>query len=334
MRSSSFVLLGLLVCLPGVSAQAVDTPEGPVEFVGLERWTVDMVIDSLGTQTPRPSPTQYPVALRRLGFPRASVERTLAPAPTATVPQASTGHVLVTVVEPHRAPELSLRGGFESDREPPESWATTDDLYQLDNPIFLAAVGSRLIRGIQGVTPIGPGSLGTAERVWSALDRTRSPEDLTAARDLLGTHRQPERRAVAASILGGFPEEESAWLDLVGALLDPSARVSAVANLALGSMIVAAPRNVEWASSVATLRTLIAGANLAGFPTVLQVLVSTEVSPSLAAALLTDNTHLVLGHLASDASPHRETAHRFLVHLSGRDLGFERDEWRGWIEGL
>ena len=144
----------------------------------------------------------------------------------------------------------------------------------------------------------------------------------------------PEHRALAAAVLGGFPEQEAAWRGLVDALLDPSARVTAFANQALGSMVVARPMTVDWTPSESVLRRLIAGANLSGFGTLLQVLVSTEISAALAPALLVGNDHLILGHLASASSPHRTTTRRFLTQLALSDLGPDPTDWRRWIGGL
>ena len=120
----------------------------------------------------------------------------------------------------------------------------------------------------------------------------------------------------------------------MGGLLDSSASVNSFASQALGTMVALGAIPVDWSTSTDDVRTLLAGANLAGFPLVLQVLVSTELSPTLAPAVLGGNAHLVLAHLSSDASPYRDLAHRFLVQLRGEDLGSDPAPWRAWVEGL
>ena len=136
------------------------------------------------------------------------------------------------------------------------------------------------------------------------------------------------------AVLSGFPQDERAWRALVAALLDPVASVNSFASQALGTLIALGAVPVDWSTSTEAVRSLLAGANLAAFPLVVQALTSTEVGPALAPAILSGNSHLVLGHLASEASPHRELVHRFLVQLHGQDLGTDVAAWRGWVEGL
>ncbi len=321
-------------------AQVVETPEGSVEFIGLEQWTVESLLDSLFLRSQRIAPSQYPSVLRELGFPRAVVDRIRPSGPPGGPSRSPAWISLVTLVEPHRSDVVSLRGGFRSDDPLPASWLEADSLFRQHNPDFLAAVGLRLLRNGDGQPPpaltenLGPSRQSIVERAWTALEDLRSAGNLSEALTILQRDRAAGHRALAAAVLAGFPEEPEAWRGLVLALRDPSARVTAFANQALGPMAVARPRTIDWAPEVESLRPLIAGANLSAFSTVLQTLVSTRISPTLGRELLSNNEHLILGHLASENSPHRDVTHRFLVQISGDDLGLDAEAWRSWISRL
>jgi hypothetical protein len=208
-----------------------------------------------------------------------------------------------------------------------------------NNPQFLGAV---ILRGMGGLAevasdpaiPLGADEIAEAGEALELLDVLVTGFDRGAAVRILSEDSEPMTRALAAAVLSGFPQDERAWRALIAALLDPVANVNSFASQALGTLIALGPMPVDWSTSTDALRSLIAGANLAAFPLVLQTLVSTEVSPSLAPAILEMNGHLVLGHLASEASPHRDLAHQFLVQLRGQDLGTDVGVWRSWVESL
>ena len=171
--------------------QVVETPEGSVEFIGLERWTVESLLDSLSVRSQRITPSQYPSALRELGFPRAAVDR-IRPSGLPGGPSRSPAWIsLVTLVEPHRSDVVSLRGGLGSDDPLPASWLEADSLFRQHNPDFLVAVGLRLLRNADGQPPpaltenLGPSRQSIVERAWTALEDLRSAGNLSDALTIL-----------------------------------------------------------------------------------------------------------------------------------------------------
>jgi hypothetical protein len=268
-----------------------------------------------------------------VGFPRARVDQ-IAPAPDGT-PRIA----LVTVVERSRAGVLELTDSFGAPGPIPPRWEVAEVTFRDNNPTFLGAV---MVRGLGGVEEVGsdpPINLGADEiaeagEALELLDALVTGFDRGAAVRMLREDGAPGSRALSAAVLSGFPQDERAWRSLVAGLLDPVANVNSFASQSLGAMIAMGPIPVDWSPSTDAIRSLLGGANLAAFPLAIQVLISTEVSPSLASAILGDNTHLVLGHFASEASPHRELVHRFLIQLRGQDLGADVGAWRSWAEGL
>ncbi len=90
-------------------------------------------------------------------------------------------------------------------------------------------------------------------------------------------------RMVAAAILANFAERDSTWFALVDALRDPSDPVRTASAAVLGSF---PSRPVDWASQTATLRFLLGGTNVAASELVFSMLARTQISPTLATALL------------------------------------------------
>jgi hypothetical protein len=349
-HGSALLFAALCASAPAtVRAQAIATPQGPVEFVGLETWTPERLMDSLAVRVPAASPADFPGALLDMGFARARADRmagaSAANGPGVNIPPTGAPPLtVVTVVEASHASDLSLRRSFSASEALPARWSAADSLFRQYNPAFLGAVSVRWL-GQTAALPRPP-TLGTpedqarAEGALELLGELRTSADLEAGLRLLSGDTEPAKRALAAAVLGGFPEEEEAWRGLVQGLLDADPSVSAFASQALGSMVAATaqgtepPREVDWAPTVGPLRSLVAGANLAAFPLVLQTLTSTGISPDLAPALLRGNAHLVLGYMGSSGSPERETVHRFLARIRGQDLGMSVAPWRAWIEGL
>jgi hypothetical protein len=328
-------LLAFAAATPvAVKGQSVETPFGPVEFVGLEFTLPEALGDSLALYVPDGNPARFPEALLRMGFPRARVDL-VAPGADAGTPSVA----LVTLVERSRAGVLELNDAFGAPGPLPPRWETAAIMFRDGNPSFLGAVTVRGLGGLQELTydsriNLGADQIAEAVEALELLEVLVTGFDRGAAVRILREDGDAASRALSAAVLSGFPQDERAWRALMGGLLDPVASVNSFASQALGSLIAAGAIPVDWSTSTDAVRSLIAGANLAAFPLVIQVLISTELSPSLAPAVLGGNAHLILGHLASEVSPHRDLVHRFLVQLRGEDLGPEAGAWRSWIESL
>jgi hypothetical protein len=328
-------LLALALAIPtAVQGQRVETASGLVEFVGLEFTLAEALIDSLAIRVPDLNPAGFPQALVEMGFARARVDQ-IAPAADGGTPRIA----LVTVVERSRAGVLELNGPFGDPGPVPPRWEPIDLLFRQSNPVVLGAVTVRGIGGIQEARSdsqlgLSADEIEEAATALELLDVLVTGFDRGAAVRILREDGDAGSRALSAAVLSGFPQDERAWRALVTGLLDPVGNTNSFVSQALGTLIAMGPIPVDWSESTDAVRTLLAGANLAAFPLVAQTLVSTEVSPALAPALLAGNAHLVLGHLASDASPHRELMHALLVQLHGQDLGTDAAAWRAWVESL
>jgi len=327
------VLLFFALLAPAARAQVlVETPDGTVEFIGLERWSVEMIRDSLAVHAQGIPLSQSAAILEKLGFVSASARRV----------QTNGGPVttVVTVVEPHRQELIAHREVPTDSLHRPE-YAVGVDLWRQDAAAFQGAIqlrGVSLNRDSSAravlARPLGERAE-NARNVWTFLDDQRSDGDLKLAIATLGGDANSTNAIVAAAILTNFPDRDEAWLSLLDATTDPREQVAAMAAQALRGLTYAHPDAVDWGPSEEEIRNLIAGTNFFVLDKVLAALAATRISPDLAAPLLSEEGGgLVLALLSAQDANMRDSAHAFLVRLNGGDLGFERGRWEVWIAGL
>jgi len=171
-----------------------------------------------------------------------------------------------------------------------------------------------------------------AERVWAFLANHQAETDRVRAMKTLHDDGFWVNRFVAASVLLNFPTQDSTWWTLVRTLRDPQEDVRDFANYSLRQM---PKRRVDWSPVASDLRLLLNGTNLPSIESVFELLDRTEVSPSLAAPLLRRNAGWLLDHLGSRAPMASDLAHKLLVRLNnGRDLGTKRAPWERWVASL
>ena len=118
-RQSRLFLALIATALHGATAslraQVVQTPEGRAEFVGLRRWSIDMVRDSMRVHAPGRALGQCAGVLRDLGFPSAqSLALSVGEGPRLT---------LVVVVEPQDSARVRLRPVPRKAPQPVAQWA-------------------------------------------------------------------------------------------------------------------------------------------------------------------------------------------------------------------
>lgn len=312
------------------SAQVVRTPEGEVEFIGLERWTIPMIQDSMAVHAPGEPLGQCAAVLRRLGFVSAEALST----------EAADGQqrTIVTVVEPHRAARIRLRTLSGDSLPDVPAWAEGIALFNEHNLAFQSAIQWRRIAlqrdsvALAQVRPWFGERIAAMEEVWQFLDQHRSPADLEQALHALAADRNGTNAMVAAAILTNFPEEPRALWALVDAQRDSREYVAATASQAMRGLLVGEERVVDWQPATASLRALLEGTNVFVLNELLAALTSTRISPELAPVLLRDGgADLVLARLRTQHEGTRRVARAFLVQVSGADHGDDPSAWRAWL---
>jgi hypothetical protein len=328
----------LVVPVTGTAQAAYDSPTGRVEVLGLRRWTLAMLRDSIRRYVPGQElhDAACMVTLRdSLHFVDASVTSFGNAAPGA--PPRS--FLSIKLVEPEQAAsvqwDVRRRDEFSS-------------LLPAYAPLILPVTDSagdvwsgRILQWLQysdsgrrarAMARAKAPERADAERVFGFLRERRTEADRVRAMRVLARDGFWANRMAAVIVLSGFAAHDSTWWAVVGALRDPNKGVRQAAGIALGTL---PSREVDWRPAAADLRLLVGGTNLSAMTGVFDALSRTSVTPALAPALLRGNGDWLLDHLGSEAPGAGETAHRLLVRLNtGRDLGRTRSAWDRWVRTL
>ena len=341
---SSVLSVALLACAarvvlaqpgagPGVAAGAPATLENAhlrVELIGLRRWTVPMIQDSLRRYAPNDSLLSHACAavLRdKLHFADASV---------AVYPAEGQGktYIAVTVVEPQDSARVRYRAVPRDSAPDAPGYAPVRRVVAADTPTY-----QRLLRRadlLRSDRPLAPADseLRPALPVRAFARAHRRPADRDRALRVLAADGNARNRAAALVVLGNFAGEDRAWWALADALRDPAPIVSVTAQQLLAGLVQSAPRPVDWRPAAESLRALLDGTNLFAHNAVMEVLAATAVAPDLAPALLCGGGDIAVAKLGSGGLAERRAARRFLTRLAGRDLGADPAAWRAWAAAL
>ncbi|HUP19365.1 MAG TPA: hypothetical protein VM778_05355 [Gemmatimonadota bacterium] len=326
MSHGSILLLALLpLGAAPAAAQILDTPAGPVEFVGLEHRTPEAVRDALAAARPDVPihTTGAAQALREaLGFADAA-------AGTFVGFGLPDGYMTLTVVEPEEAARVRYAEPPPDSLGPIPEWSEAYALF----PEARWAWGYAVFGAASAPNAPDETSL---PAVRAFLDAHATPADRARAMEVLASDRHWFNRSIAAAVLSNFPDWDETWHALARAARgfgpDDRSRGLAVASLtALGQRHA---RPVDWTPAADDLRALLDGTSVFAFPQVLEVLARTRVSRDLAGPLLAGGGELVLDHLSISIPSTRARAMGVLEGLSGLDYGSDAERWRAWIETL
>jgi hypothetical protein len=250
-------------------------------------------------------------------------------------------HVVVTVVEPHKAERIREKPPFPDTLPKVASWRDGIELYENQNGAFQLALGflpvwrSEGPAGVAGLETDLPQDAPHIRSFWAFLDRHRAQQDRELALWTLANDGNESNRAVAAALLANFGESNLTWWALLDAQRDPRHSVAATAHQALVTLAAISARAVDWVPAQRSIHYLLQGTHVFTFTGTLDVLRKTGLAPELAPALLSKGGgDLILAHLRAQDRGAREPARAFLVHLAGKDHGADPAAWARWMESL
>ena len=339
MRTTSLLLAltGGLAGASPVEGQAVlSLPGKTVEVIGLQRWTIQMMQDSIAKYAPGESLASHACAavLRyKLGFAEASSTTYLGWTRGDTTPR-----IVVAVVEPQDSARIRHRSMPMDSTAPFSPWVTAVALVAKSPGVVEAAVSSYLKWRLDSVGTAVPGYArrdSTSVRAyWHFLADHARPSDFADARRILLGDRDYRNRTVAASILANFVDRDSSWYALVEAVRESDGLVKVVSGVVLSTASRDAKRPVDWTPAAPSLHSILDGTSLFQLPVVIDALLATGVDRRLAHSLLGRGGRMLLSFMEAQHPAPRGSAHRLLVALAGQDLGDDVGKWRSWIDGL
>ncbi len=335
MRTLLVVALTLVsVPLTAQTPSVIHIPGKTIEVVGLERWTVQMIQDSMNRYAPGDSLQSRACAavLRyKLHFADAAAEYIPGSPPDTSL------YVFVSVVEPQDSARVRYRTvapRFDTATIAAE-WRAGTDLVQNHSMGFQVGLVTYLAPAAHRQVPPWAAEDSSGVRLmWSYLDAHRSPADAAAARHTLRDDANMLDRMVAAAILINFSESDSTWWALADVLLESDGYAKGAAAQVLDALSGARSRSVDWLPATHTVHALLDGTSLFELPAMIRVLTRTGVGPSLALPLLRGGGHALLAYAGASLPSHRAEALRLLTALRGADLGADIGNWRTWIDSL
>ena len=339
MKLSSFLVfftgLYCIFCPMDVPAQVVETAKGKVEFIGLESWTPQKLLDALAVIAPdKPFAACAADLKHKLGFADAAVIVFLADKDDKE------GYTLITVVESQHANRVRYKPVPADTLEDMRDWGEGIEIFEKHPHEFqygLIHYGYHLKNlsesAYANLKAWGADSV-QVERFWNFLRKHRTELDRELAIWTLMNDGNYKNRIIGSVILANFSESDLTWWLLMDGLRDTSGRVRTTASQVLQTLSKHIPKDVNWIPIAVPIRYILDGTNPFVFQYVVEVLLETNVSKNICEPLLKGAGHLLLAYLKTQKEEIKGIVHQLLVKLSGRDYGYNYSQWENWINGL
>ncbi|HWZ57326.1 MAG TPA: hypothetical protein VNW46_00015 [Gemmatimonadaceae bacterium] len=316
------------------SANVIETPNGRVEVLGLKRWTVDGLQDSLrahaGYDLRTAGAHACGAVLRyKLHFAdAASIEaRDSAGAP----------YWIVTVTEPqdsarihHHFLPLDTAGGRPD-------WASARSIVQVHPSAMMAYILSAAYANGAKAPSLRLRTAGDSAAVAELRTFTAERSGLSDEREAMAalqTDSSLNDRLVAVTILASFPQDDSAWAALSQSWLESDGIVKGTAMSALRGWVGAGKRPHDWVVVAPAVHAVFDGTSEFMMPELLHLFAQAKPDPALAKPFLRNGGTLLLAYAGAHLPSVRNAALGVLRSLSGKDFGTNVDQWRDWVRSL
>ncbi len=315
----SILILSLLIigCLQA-QAQVIETSKGKVEFIGLEKWTTEMLQEKLGYKSTDNFHFCAADLKSKLGFADASV---------TLDSQNGKMYTIVTVVEPDRAGQIHYKPKPTGSVVIPDSWRSLSKLVETRGILNeILDYGSTFKNSVKTEKPLFDGA---DTSWWKLLYERRTKEDLQTALKVLTEDKEFKNRSTAALILTNFHEKDAAWLALMGAVRDKDGRVNSASLQALITLTKYVPRKIDWSPAALSIRHTLNGTNLFALPHTIRTLLKTKASRKLAKNLFEeDGGRMLLAYLKAGNEERKMLSQNILTQMSGKNFGSDVEKWK------
>ena len=332
----------LLAATASCSAdQVLAGPRGPVEFIGLERWSAPELLEAIRQIAPD-QPLQACAATMKgqLAFADAAVFTYInADSPEQFMSEDVESYTVIIGVEDSARVRYRTAGSETFDL--PKPWQDLKSVAEEDlgylgtlvmaTEMFHSRHDPESVRQIAELFGYDPTAL---DRIWELIEAVDGEQDRLLAHEVLANDASWSSRAAAAIVLVNFSEHDAAWHDLMSSMIDPEDRVKGAAGAALRGLLGAERDHpVRWDAAREPLTAVLDGTNPFAFPTVLRVLAATEIEPAFGRQLIRGAPDLLLAYAGAEHEVTRESAIDFLKTVSGEDFGANPEAWSEWLNG-
>jgi hypothetical protein len=303
-----------------------------LEVIGLRRWTVAMIQDSLARYAPSDSLESHACA----AVLRYTLHFADAASTTFQFGGGTPDAIIVSVREPQDSARVHYRNMPLDTLGGRKAWKPIADVFREHPNVFWPEVQRRL-KSSYGREPqyTTHEDSALAMRFALALDSFHRPADLRDATKALATDPNMFNRAAAALILTNFAGQDAVWWSLVDAVRERDGPVKGLAATILVGLSRSAPRKVNWAPKADGIHAILDGTSLFELDDLMQVLASTGVGPTDARAMIGNaGGEMLLAYMGSKNQVLAGHSRALLTALPGSDLGPNIESWRAWMASL
>ncbi|MEP6496298.1 MAG: hypothetical protein ABJF01_26760 [bacterium] len=327
-----FAALMATAASPLRSQMVIETATSTIEFVGLKRWTIQMIKDSLAVYAPNDSLTAHACAaiLRlKLHFADAAVS-----VYTGMRRDNPKRYMAITLVEPQDSGQVHYKPEFHDSLPTRAEWTDAYAAFRANNQIAQTAIQTPSFFAPR-LSPEDSARFAPVAALHALVASQRDSRHFDQALRTLETDGNAQNRAMALIVIANFAARDSAWCALADALRDPSSgMINATASQLLTMLTRSAPRPIDWRPVAANLRYIIDGTNLFGLDQLLATLGATSIDPALAPVLLEGGGTLVEAKLHSGDEHARSAAVSFLSQISGAPHSTDPVVLERWMHSL
>jgi hypothetical protein len=332
-------VLMLAASAPLQSQSIVETPQGTLEVIGLRRYTIQSLQDSLSKYAPGVllQSRACAVPLREaLHFPAAAVN--------ISADAKGKRIYTVTIVEPGdsaRVSERVVQGKISASdiwKDLRKVAEVGGDFDRRDFAEKLQFYGVALRYGVDSaaarLSEVYDGEeLARSQQLFKVLYQKSAEADYEAAVRAIASDPDLSNRSMGAAVLMNFSARDGAWHALATGMRDADNGIRETSRMSIRSLANYVPRRVDWSPATTDLRYLLGGTNVWVYTDVLNALNKTGIATNMAKPLLARNWELLIAHARANAAPFREPAAELLGRLSGISNA-NPSVWESWAKQL
>jgi hypothetical protein len=312
------------------SQNVLETAKTRVEVLGLKRWTVPMIQDSLARYAPQDSLTSHACAVilrDKLKF---------ADAAASYFERDSAGRelIVVAVVEPQDSALVRYLSPAPDSLPDVAQYSAAIASFRDYNMDFQKLIqDSAFLVGRSGPRKDDAAWI-RLEPVRRLISREHNAAGRRRATRVLARDRNPYNRVMAATVLSGFPESDATWMALANEFRYPYGMVSGTASQILVTLARYTPRRIDWRPALDGITAIMAGTNLFAQVPLIEILARTKISPTLAGPIMRAGAPFLLARVSASPQAGSYSARQLLEQLSGQSHGSDVSAWARWAETL
>lgn len=309
--------------------QIYETDKGQFEFVGLEEWKFENLIDSIKSFS-KPN-SFHPCGAEltgKLNFAEATVMMSFT--------EEKKLYTVVKLIEDSSKIKYSQEPEFEmktcANFKQMES--ILNENRHIINPTLFSYRYNKLGEKERAEEIIKNWSVDSiaVHKIWNFIEHQNSQEDYDIAIWILKNDKNEINIKCAMLTLINFTEFDLSWWLIFEKLRYPSQNISRTAQNILNLFTEQYSRRINWEPAINSIKYTLNGTYLWGYDEAVKILTKTEIDPKLIIDILPEINDLLLTHLSIQYKQAKQNQIEFLRYINN-DLNTE-DEFIEWLKKI